>query len=84
MSVPLFEPPGKRVRHHSSSYAALSVPSLKLLYFRLHVPSARSKVLAFTDDIVKLRGDRSDWKARVVGGVDLALVSTNVLLYIYS
>jgi hypothetical protein len=27
--------------------------------------------------------DRSVWRARVAGGVDVALVSTNVLLYIY-
>jgi len=32
--------------------------------------------LTEVNDTVKLRGDRSDWKARVAGGVDLALVST--------
>jgi hypothetical protein len=40
--------------------------------------------LTEVNDTVKLRGDRSDWKVRVAGGVDLALVRTNVILYIYS
>jgi hypothetical protein len=32
--------------------------------------------LTEVNDTVKLRGDRTDWKARVAGGVDLAFVST--------
>jgi hypothetical protein len=39
--------------------------------------------LTEVNDTVKLYGDRSDWKARVAGGVDLALVSTDIMLYIY-
>jgi hypothetical protein len=38
--------------------------------------------LTEVNDTVKLRGDRSDWKARVAGGVDLALVSISVVVHI--
>lgn len=44
-------------------------------------PVAEIRILE-ANDVVNLQGlNRSVWQARVAGGVDIALVSTNVLLY---